>query len=163
MAATIISDASPLIGLSIVDGLSWLPEIFGTVWIPEEVKNEVLPIKAAQGKQVIQSAMEDGWLELWKEPFELLTDLDLDEGESACVSIACGLAEPALLIIDERSGRAVAKEKGISVIGTAAIIGEAKNRGLIPSAREAFEILHQSDFRISANVIKTVLARTGEG
>jgi len=64
--------------------------------------------------------------------------------------------------MDERAGRAVAKEKGIAVIGTAALIGEAKKRGLIPSAREAFEVLHQSDFRISANVIRTVLARVGE-
>lgn len=163
MATTIISDATPLIGLSVVDGLSWLPEIFGTVWVPDAVKNEVLPRRSAQGKQAIESAFENGWLKLWKEPFELLNDLDLDEGESACISIAYGLSEPALLIIDERSGRGVAKEKGIAVIGTAALIGEAKKLGLIPSAREAFNILHQSDFRISANVIRTVLRRVGEG
>lgn len=163
MVKIIISDASPLIGLSIVDGLSWLPEIFGTVWIPEEVRNEVLPKRAAQGKQAIESALENGWLQLWPESFEALTDLDLDEGESACISIAYGLSEPALLIMDERAGRAVAKEKGITVIGTAALIGEAKKCGLIPSAKEAFEVLHQSDFRISANVIRTVLARVGEG
>jgi predicted nucleic acid-binding protein len=34
--------------------------------------------------------------------------------------------------------------------------------GLISSARDVFEILHQSDFRISAIVIKTVLVTTGE-
>lgn len=162
MARIIISDASPLIGLSIVDGLSWLPELFGTVWIPEAVRNEVLPKRAAQGKQAIESALDAGWVQLWQEPFEALTDIDLDEGESACISIALGLSEPALLIMDERAGRAVAKEKGITVIGTAALIGEAKKRGLIPSARQAFEVLHKSDFRISANVIKTVLNRIGE-
>ena len=68
-------------------------------------------------------------------------------------------AQPSLM--DERAGRAVAKEKGIIVIGTAALIGEAKKRGLIPSARQTFEVLHQSDFRISANVIRTVLERVG--
>ena len=95
-------------------------------------------------------------------PFELLTDFDLDEGESAWVSIAAGLSEPVLLIMDARAGRAVAKEKGIAVIGMEALIGEAKKRGLIPSAKEAFEVLHQSDFRISENVIRTVLQRVGE-
>jgi len=132
------------------------------VWIPEAVRNEVLPKRDAQGKQAIESALNAGWVQPWQEPFEPLTDIDLDEGESACISIALGLSEPALLIMDERAGRAVAKEKGIAVIGTAALIGEAKKRGLIPSAREAFEVLHQSDFRISANVIRTVLARVGE-
>jgi predicted nucleic acid-binding protein len=162
MARIIISDASPLIGLSIVDGLSWLPKLFDTVWIPEEVRREVLPARAAQGKQAIELALDRGWLQLWQEPFEPLTDIDLDEGESACISIALGLSEPVLLIMDERAGRAVAKEKGVAIIGTAALIGEAKKRGLIPSAREAFEVLHQSDFRISANVIRTVLTRVGE-
>lgn len=162
MARIIISDASPLIGLSIVDGLSWLPKLFDTVWIPEEVRREVLPARAAQGKQAIELALDKGWLQLWQEPFEPLTDIDLDEGESACISIALGLSEPVLLIMDERAGRAVAKEKGVAIIGTAALIGEAKKRGLIPSARGAFEVLHQSDFRISANVIRTVLTRVRE-
>jgi len=162
MAKIIISDASPLIGLSLVNGLHWLPEIFGTVWIPEEVRNEVLPKRAAQGKQAIDTAITEGWLKLWPDPFDTLTDFDLDEGETACISIALGLSEHALLIMDERAGRAIAKEKGITVIGTAALIGEAKKRGLIPSARQAFEVLHKSDFRISANVIRIVLARVGE-
>jgi len=51
---------------------------------------------------------------------------------------------------------------GLQVAGTAAIIGMAKTRGLIASARQAFARLHGSDFRISARVIETVLARFGE-
>jgi predicted nucleic acid-binding protein len=56
----------------------------------------------------------------------------------------------------------VAQEKGLQVIGTAAIIGRAKQNGLIPSARKVFEVLHQSDFRIAAAVIRQILARVGE-
>ncbi|WP_245598741.1 DUF3368 domain-containing protein [Methylomicrobium lacus] len=67
-----------------------------------------------------------------------------------------------LLIMDERAGRAVAKEKGLRVIGTAAIIGLAKKQGLIPSARAVFEVLHRSDFRISAAVINQVLISVNE-
>ncbi len=51
--------------------------------------------------------------------------------------------------MDERAGRAVAKENSLKVTGTAAIIGIAKQQGLIDSAREVFECLHQSDFQIS--------------
>lgn len=41
------------------------------------------------------------------------------------------------------------------------LIGLAKSRGLIGSAREVFARLHGSDFRISAQVIETVLRRVG--
>lgn len=64
--------------------------------------------------------------------------------------------------MDERAGRAIATEHGLRVAGTAAIIGMAKQRGLIGSAQDVFGRLHSSDFRISAPVIATVLARVGE-
>ncbi|MFT4104036.1 MAG: DUF3368 domain-containing protein [Burkholderiaceae bacterium] len=62
----------------------------------------------------------------------------------------------------ERAGWAVAAEHGLRVASTAAVIGMAKSRGLMPSAREVFAKLHASDFRISAAVIETVLRRVGE-
>ena len=39
MAGRVLSDASPLIGLGYVDGLPWLQQLFGAVWIPGEVKS----------------------------------------------------------------------------------------------------------------------------
>ena len=87
---------------------------------------------------------------------------DLDEGEAACIRIALAHAGASLVLMDERAGRAVAMEHGLVVAGTAAIIGMAKTRGLIGSARDAFARLHGSDFRISAQVIETVLRRVGE-
>ena len=49
MARYVISDASPLIGLAIVDGLAWVPQLFGAVWIPPSVLREVLPGVHARG------------------------------------------------------------------------------------------------------------------
>ena len=46
--------------------------------------------------------------------------------------------------------------------GTAAVIGFAKRHGLIESAKARFERLHDSDFRISKEVIQTVLRNVGE-
>lgn len=162
MARVVIADASPLIGLAIVDGLQWLPHLFGEVWLPEIVRNEVLPGKQARGEAAIQAALSAGWLRVWEHPFPALTGLDLDEGESACISLALHHPDPVLLIMDERAGRAVALEKGLTITGTAAIIGMAKQRGLIPAARPVFETLHQADFRIAAAVIRQILTRIGE-
>ncbi len=162
MARLVLIDASPLIGLTIVDGLAWLKTLFGVVWMPEEVRREVLSGKVERGEKAISAAIEAGWISVWPETVESLEFLKLDEGETACITIGVNHPEDVLLIMDERAGRATAIENGLKVTGTAAIIGMAKTKGLIPSARKVFEILHQSDFRISTDVIKTILEMVGE-
>lgn len=42
MARLVLMDASQLIGLARVDGLIWLQRLFGQVWMPVEVRGEVL-------------------------------------------------------------------------------------------------------------------------
>lgn len=165
MAGLVLTDASPLIGLARVDGLQWLQPLFGTVWMPAEVRSEVASCVNARGfaeETAILHAQRQGWLQV-SGPTPTTPALpDLDEGESACIRIALAQAQPTLLLIDERAGRAVAQAMGLKVAGTAAVIGMAKSRGLIPSATEVFSRLHGSDFRISAEVIRAILKRVGE-
>jgi hypothetical protein len=118
VAAVVIADASPLIGLARV--------------------------------KVVNSTAQEPELP------------DLDEGEVASIRLALEAPGEALLLIDERAGRSVAQELGLRVAGTAAVIGLAKQHGLIESARTVFAELHVSDFRIAAAVIQTVLERCGE-
>lgn len=165
MARYVISDASPLIGLAIVDGLAWLPQLFTEVWIPPSVQREVLPDVSARGEAEIAAAIKRKWVRIWKKviPAPAVPLPDLDEGETDCIHIALSLgADNALILMDERAGRAVATERGIRVAGTAAVIGLAKKRGLIDSAKGRFERLHATDFRISAAVIQAVLREVGE-
>lgn len=165
MARYVISDASPVIGLAIVDGLAWLPALFGAVWIPPSVHREVLPGVNARGEPEIAAAIKSKTLCVWKKsiPVPAANMGGLDEGETDCIRIA--LSESAgntIILMDERAGRAIANELGFQVAGTAAVIGFAKRHGLIESAKARFERLHASDFRISAEVIQTVLRGVGE-
>lgn len=162
MARKVVIDSSPLIGLALVGGLEWLPKLFGDVFLPETVRQEVLPGKNAPGEPAIAHALMQNWITVWSHPIEPKLNIDLDAGETDCINIGLADPEQVLLIMDERAGRAVANEKGLRVIGTAAIIGLAKKQGLIPSARSAFEVLHNSDFRISAAVINHVLKSVNE-
>ena len=166
MARVVLSDASPLIGLAIVDGLMWLPELFGDVWVPPSVHREVLPGVSARGEAEIAAAVKGKAIRVWRKsiPATKMMLPDLDEGETDCIRIALakGVSE-TLILMDERAGRAVATENGIRVAGTAAVIGLAKKRGLITSAKARFAKLHATDFRISAVVIQTVLRDVGEG
>lgn len=165
MARFVVSDASPLIGLAIVGGLDWLPALFDKVWVPPSVHQEVLPGVQARGETEIAQALSQQHLQLWTQaiprPHKMLGELDA--GEKDCLSIALSLpAGQSLVLMDERAGRAIAKELGIRVAGTAAVIGFAKQQGLITSAKDCFARLHASDFRISKEVIQEVLTQVGE-
>lgn len=163
MARIVLTDASPLIGLSLVDGIPWLQALFGTVTVPEEVLHEVVG-RSFRGEAAIAiaDAVTAGWL-LPMGPATVDAALpDLDEGEAACIRLALAANVPALLLMDERAGRAVAQEFGLQVAGTAALIGMAKQRGLVTAAKPVMERLHRCDFRIAAEVIRTVLQRVGE-
>ena len=166
MAGVVITDASPLIGLARIDGLLWLKSLFGDVWMPPEVRAEVISSGLTNqkfvGEAAILNAEQQGWLRVAQPALASPELPDLDEGEAACIRIALAQPAPTLLLMDERAGRAVASELGLRVAGTAAVIGMAKSRGLIPSARDAFARLHASDFRISGEVIATILLRVGE-
>ncbi|NNM66070.1 MAG: DUF3368 domain-containing protein [Burkholderiales bacterium] len=158
----VLIDASPVIGLARVDGLPWLGALFGTVWMPPEVRGEVLADKGYAEEATIRDAERRGWLRASAQAPALPDLPDLDAGEAGCIRLALANGGPALLLMDERAGRAIAQEHGLSVAGTAAVIGMAKARQLIPSARAVFARLHDSDFRISAQVIEAVLRRAGE-
>lgn len=162
MAGRVLSDASPLIGLARVDGLPWLRALFGEVWVPREVQDEVLSGRDLPDERAIRAAFDRGDLQICG-PSPLLPPLpELDEGEAACIRLAVASLEPVLLLMDERAGRAIALEHGLRVAGTAAVIGMARSRGLVPSAKAVFARLHASDFRISAEVIAEILRRVGE-
>ena len=164
MVAIVITDASPLIGLARVSGVSWLKDLFGVVLIPSVVADEVLTGHFPDQEALIQEAIGAGWLRLAADIETGPALPDLDEGEAASIRLALsfGPASSTLLLIDERAGRATAMEFGLRVAGTAAVIGMARQRGLIPSARAVFAQLHTSDFRIAVAVIETVLKRCGE-
>lgn len=162
MAAIVISDASPLIALARVNGLLWLQQLFTEVVVTDVVLAEVLTGRYPETEAPIQQALAAGWLQVCSVDTTEPALPDLDEGEAASIRLALRCGKPALLLIDERAGRAVAQDLGLSVAGTAAVIGLARQRGLIPSAREVFTALHASDFRMAPAVIQAVLDRCGE-
>ena len=161
MAAIVIADASPLIALARVNGLGWLEALFGQVLVTEEVMAEVLSGYPAR-EEPIQAAICSGWLRAVAVDSSEPALPDLDEGEAASIRLALVSGPQTLLLIDERAGRAVAEAFGIRLAGTAAVIGLARQRRLIESARAVFADLHANDFRIAPAVIQAVLERCGE-
>ncbi len=162
MAEIVIADASPLIALARVNGLGWLQQLFRHVVVTQVVLDEVLTGLYPDTEEPIQKALAAGWLKVSGVAATDPVLPDLDEGEAASIRLALCSEGPVLLLIDERFGRAVAQELGISVAGTAAVIGLARQCGLIASAKDVFAALHATDFRIAPAVIQAVLDRYGE-
>lgn len=128
MAGIVLTDSSPLIGLARIDGLSWLPALFGKVHLPPEVWAEVTPTCGHPDADLLHAAHEQGWLCVLGPTPDTPELPDLDEGEAACIRHALAHHGSALLLMDERAGRAIATEHGLRVAGTAAVIGMARQR-----------------------------------
>lgn len=163
--SVVLADASPLIGLSLIDRLHLLPGLFGTVWVAPRVLEEVLTGKFDKGESEIRAALAGGWLQICQAAPANVPLMGLDPGETQALLQACTLllqGKSPLLLMDERAGRAAAAELGIACVGTAAVIAMAKQSGLIPSAAAVLEALFQTDFRLSKAVIRAVLESVGE-
>ncbi|MFZ0889547.1 MAG: DUF3368 domain-containing protein [Candidatus Binataceae bacterium] len=166
MDRLVLSDAAPLICLAQVDGLPWLRTLFGHVHITQEVREEVLTGLGKPREEAPARAIERRVLRLhpewdWPEP----KFPSLGKGEASCIRAAINLLKrghDCLLLIDDREARRVASSATIAVSGTAAVVGAAKQAGLIASARTVFDQLRQRGFRISEAIVQGILESVGE-
>lgn len=159
----VLADASPLISLAAVGGLEWLHGLFGTVTLTTVVRDEIIPGAGRAGESEIGAAIERKRLRVIDDEWSIPQFPELDEGEASMLRAAVNLRVPCLLLIDERAGRAVARELGFAVTGTVGIIVAARRRALIPAVRPVFEQLLDRNFRISAELIRAALSECGEG
>ena len=128
-----ISNSSPLIFLSKIGFLHLLKELFGTVVIPQEVKDEVV-VQGKIGVSVIEEAIQQGWI-LVQQASSLL-DLPLGKGETAAITLARKNGDS--LLLDDFRGISTAKIYGIPVLRTTSILIIAFQKGKI-SKKELLE------------------------
>jgi predicted nucleic acid-binding protein len=141
----VLSDASPPIAFSLLGRLDLLHALLGRITITDVVQSEILAGGERPGQTAIAAAIRARRIRAI-----------IDRWAAIHQSLPC------LVLIDERAGRAVAKELGIAHVGTVGVIVQAKKRGLVPAARTLFEQLFAQDFRVSAGLINEALAQVGE-
>ena len=111
----VVTDASPLNYLVLIDAEHVLPKFFGEVLVPREVIDELGHPRTPTKVREWVSARPT-WLHV-KSPSSALPKEKLGPGESAAIAIALDTSADALLI-DERDGTAAAQRLGIKTIGT---------------------------------------------
>jgi predicted nucleic acid-binding protein len=164
----VIADAGPLIAFSKVGAVHLLPSLFGEVWITDAVRQEVCDVGVFPGQNLIIAALATGGLRSvavdmthWQPRFA-----GIDPGEASAIALAESLnataSGHALLIVDDRLGRLEAQARGLPIIGTAAVVGLAKTRGLIPRADEVLRAMQATGYFLGDAVMRAILDRVGE-
>jgi len=151
----IVSNATPLIYLANAGRLDLLRMIFGEIFIPEEVKIEVVDRGKRLGERdayVIERAIDEGWLKVLSTQ-TMKTPIKLEPGEAAVLSLAkkLGLKE---VLIDEVSGRMAAKLLDLIPRGTVFVLLRALKKEKI-GLDNFLEILSQmikEGFRLKEEV-----------
>lgn len=156
-----ISNTSPLLYLYRIDGIEWLPELFGEIWVPEAVKAELLegrnkgydapdPVNFSWLKTVNPKVQSSEWL-----------SLDLGPGELAAMSLA--LENPQhVVLLDDMLARRTARAAGLQVWGTLKVLLETKGQGIIQKVEPYVDHLIKAGMWITDDVKQRILVLAEE-
>jgi len=158
----VVSDTSPIRGLSTIDRLDLLPSIYGSVLVPPPVAQELsVPVEGLPP------------LNLLTLPF-LIVHAPADRARvdefrrrlGACEAEALALAletRAEAVLIAENRGRVAAHRLGLRPIGLLALLVEAKQQGLVAAVGPLVKLLiERIDFRADPRLIATILRMAGE-
>lgn len=157
----VVSDTSPITNLAAIGQLDLLRQLYKVVVIPAAVYAELTRPPASVGAD---EAIRGVWIQVRAASRLNLSRIEkygLDRGETEAIALAIDLAADQTLI-DERRGRNVASEVGISFTGVVGVLILSKRRGLIPEVRTLLDDLRQLGFRLSEDVYKQALALAQE-
>ncbi len=151
----VVSDTSPLTALLTVGQSDLLAKLFDEVVIPEAVRDELLRH---------HSRLPD-WLRVARIQDSARVrqySQSVDAGEAEAIELARELHADRLLI-DERKGRKLAVQEGLSVIGLLGVVLLARRKGLVPSARTLLQRLDdEAGMYLTADIREAALKSVGE-
>ena len=154
----IISNTTPISNLLHVDNISLLAKLFGTVYIPDAVANEVNVVfsncaewqKCVEREQIIIQSISNTIFVKQMVPF-----LHKGEAEAICLSLE---KKAKLCLIDDKDARTIAQLNNLPVTGTLGILLKAKRTGLISSVKELIDRLRaEHHFWIREDMYQKVL------
>ena len=157
----VVSDSTPLISLMKAARLDTLYELFGEVLIPEAVFHEVTTNDnfPEEAEQIRNSAfIKVVSVGDMKSVILLQRATGLDRGESEAI-IYADVNNADLLLMDEASGRRVARNMGLEIMGSVGVIVNAFREGYLTASdvEEAFDRMRKANRHISERLIQDAL------
>ena len=158
----VVSNATPLIAMAMADQFDLLQKIFGRIFIPQGVHEEVVKqggerFGAAEVRQAV-------WIQVVAAKDRLAVEVledDLGKGESETIVLAREM-EADWVLVDERLARRKLELLGVRTIGTLGILLKAKEIGLLQEIKPEVDKLRARGFRLSRHVYEDVLQMAGE-
>lgn len=142
-----VANSTPLIALSKIGLFEILKDYFDEILIPKEVYEEVV----TRGGDLYgaKEVSNSEWVKTIEVNNSLAVDaLSVHLGKGEAEAIVLAKERKALLIIDDRDGRAMAASLGVSVTGTVGLLKLAAEDGRI-DLKKAVDELVASGFRLS--------------
>lgn len=149
----IVSNASPLIALAQLDLLEDLAPLFANLVIPPAVAREIAP-----------SVRHPAWIRNQSLAGQIagrIRAAKLGAGETEAIALALEVGTH-VVALDDRRARTVARSLGLRVIGTAGLLLDAKQSGIITAVKPRLDALVRLGFFVGPAVVADVLARADE-
>ena len=158
----IVANAGPLIALAQIGHFDLLQSLYGQLYIPPAVRDEV--VVSGYGRPGAAEVNTAAWIHIVEArdttAVQLLRER-LGDGESEAIVLAIEL-KADLLLIDEARGRRVAEARDLNRIGTVGILIVAKKRGLIPTVTPLLDELQAAGFHMGEELYQTTRVLAGE-
>jgi predicted nucleic acid-binding protein len=157
----VVADTSPVHYLVLIGEVEILPALFEKILVPTAVLDELAHAGAPEAVR--------NWMRApppWLEAHVALASVsdgalqNLDEGEREALALA-GSLHADLILLDDREGVRVARQRGFRVMGTLGVLQLAAKRGLLDWT-DAFELLKRTNFRYRPEVIDRLRDGAGE-
>lgn len=159
--ALVVSDTSPIRALDFVGELGLLAKLYQTIYVPPSVASELVRPKVRF--KSIDVGIHAGFQVRVPTNTGRVAELraQLHDGEAEAIALAEELS--LALLIDERAGRQIARQSGVSVTGVIGLLVEGKNAGLIPAVIPLLKQMQNGlGFYIAPALVEKIRATAGE-
>jgi len=162
LASAVVADTGPLIAMAKASVLALLPKLFGRVYVPEAVAAELQLDSDRPDSAALRAAIDSDPCFRVRRPQALRAQLAnaLDAGEAEAIELALELG--AVLLIDEKKGRAAALHEGVPILGTGRLLLAAKSRGHLEQVGPVLTTMRRSGYRMADPLLRHILAEADE-
>jgi predicted nucleic acid-binding protein len=165
---TVVSNSSPIIGLSKINKLNLLWELFDEVYITSEVFKEIshgsVNAENLKSIEILKKAVDKNNIKVYEvEDKKLVAKLygKFHKGELETI-IAAKELKADFVVIDEKAARRLAESFLLTTIGIVGVLIYAKTKGKILKLKPLLDELIRIEFRISDKIYKMALEHAGE-
>jgi len=160
-----VCNTSPISNLASIGRLGLLQVQFETILIPKAVADELAAHPDPAARALIQAALGAGWIRIRvvkDAPILSMLYAQLHAGEAEAIALALE-SHADQVLIDEKEGRRIASQSGLSVTGVLGILLAAKQIGQIEEIRpELAKLRSFAGFFVAPALAAKVLAAASE-